>query len=83
MRDCIEIQRTDFLIELGIVQVLNDLLDGLDRAVPARDHQPSSFLASSSVVFSTIPQSLAIGHLHLEVSSDEELTCHLCDCCDF
>ena len=54
-------------VKLGVVQVLDNLLDGLDGAVPV--------VRSALLLFGESSSSSA-ANIHLEVASDEELTCH-------
>lgn len=83
---------TDFRVEIGLVQSADDLLDALDRAIPV-DKQLAlrvylSFLhlncseasASSSPAPKEFPRYRSRTewqNLHLEVTTDKELTSHL------
>ena len=54
-----------------IIQVSDDLLDGLNRAIPI------SPMISHVLCQTAAPLCL---YIHLEVPTDEELTRHDCDC---
>jgi hypothetical protein len=58
-------------VQLGIVQVVDDLLDGRDGAVPMKDSSAPSFDFSCAFL---LPQWRG---LHLEVAADEELASHV------
>jgi hypothetical protein len=64
-------EHTSVGVELSVVEVANNILDGLDVAVP------SELLASPRCFAGTHGLS---GNIHLEVSSDKELTSHVCGC---
>lgn len=55
-------------IELGIVDVLDNFLDGLDVAIP---------LLGQFIVYAVQGTHSSISDIHLKVTSDEELTTHL------
>jgi hypothetical protein len=56
-------------VELCVVQVFQDVFDGLDRPVPFRPSVPDACLCGTHGLR---------GHVHLEVASDEELAAHDC-----
>lgn len=56
-------------VELCVVQVLHNLLDGLDRSVPSDMSDPDACRRGTHCLG---------GDIHLEVSSDEELAAHDC-----
>lgn len=62
--------RTSVGVELCVVQVLDNLLDGLDSSIPLDVSVPSPCLCSTHGLG---------GDIHLEVTSDEELATHDCD----
>lgn len=66
---------TNIRIQFGVVEVLDNLGDGLDRTIPARSFP-------LSVIDSTAPPSLSLSVIerkgsHLEIPTDKKSTTHL------
>jgi hypothetical protein len=64
--------RTGILINLGLVEVIDDLGDRLDRPVPLLSVRPAVRVA---ITYSSTR------YVHLEVTSDEELATHVGGLC--
>lgn len=66
-------KRTNRRVELGVVQVVDDILDGRHGAVPVSQQ-------TLAVNQAKLPlRSLMVGPVHLEVAADEEFASHFCD----
>jgi hypothetical protein len=64
--------RTGLGIELGLVQVVENILDGLGSTIPSGLSVPP---------FCSCGTHCPIRDIHLKVTSDEELTSHVCGLC--
>jgi hypothetical protein len=66
---------TDVGVKLGVVQVVDNVFDGLDSTIPMQLQQTMSSCDQGPEGFSHIAG--MAGYQHLEVAADEELASHL------